>query len=295
MKRSWQNEPMGGGAPEATPPFVSTGGAGLPRPTATGSSLRLASACLALVCAVTMPAGAAATADALFAQAAKAYDAGQFDQAVTAYREILDAGFTSPALFHNLANAHFRGGRVGPAVLNYRRALYLAPRDPDVVANLRFALEAAGVEEPPAALAARLLRKLGLEAWIRLAIASFWLAAAAGCWVMLAPRRRAAGLRILAVLGAMLAVSLGGIFEWLSLHRRPEVVVTQPAQQALFAPLEGSTAHFAVPEGSILRMEGSADGWIKVTRGKDEGWVRAETCERVYPFSPKSQVPGPKS
>jgi len=39
-------------------------------------------------------------------------------------------------LFYNLGNAYFKQGDYGRSILNYRRAERLAPRDPDIKANL---------------------------------------------------------------------------------------------------------------------------------------------------------------
>ncbi len=43
------------------------------------------------------------------------------------------------ALFYNLGNAYYKQGDHGRAILNYRRAQQLAPRDPDIEANLALA------------------------------------------------------------------------------------------------------------------------------------------------------------
>ncbi len=45
---------------------------------------------------------------------------------------------SAPALF-NEANAAQRAGRVGPAILGYERARFLAPRDGAITQNLRVA------------------------------------------------------------------------------------------------------------------------------------------------------------
>jgi hypothetical protein len=71
--------------------------------------------------------------------AGQLYEAGQYGQAVQAYQQLADQGFADSALFYNLANAYFKQGDYGRAVLNYLRAERLDPRDPDVQANLELA------------------------------------------------------------------------------------------------------------------------------------------------------------
>lgn len=67
------------------------------------------------------------------------YEAGQFSRAAQAYEQLADQGYADSALFFNLGNAYFRLGDLGRAILNYRRAQVLAPRDGDTETNLRLA------------------------------------------------------------------------------------------------------------------------------------------------------------
>ena len=45
----------------------------------------------------------------------------------------------SPQLYYNLGNAYFRDNKIAQAIVNYERALLLAPGDSDIRHNLRFA------------------------------------------------------------------------------------------------------------------------------------------------------------
>ena len=67
------------------------------------------------------------------------YERGQVLQAAQAYQQLVDLGVVDSALFYNLGNAHFKQGDYGQAIVNYKRAQQLAPRDPDVEANLALA------------------------------------------------------------------------------------------------------------------------------------------------------------
>ncbi len=67
------------------------------------------------------------------------YESGQFIQAAQAYQQLADQGFADSVLYFNLGNAFFKQGDYGRAILNYRRAEQLAPRDEDIAANLELA------------------------------------------------------------------------------------------------------------------------------------------------------------
>jgi tetratricopeptide (TPR) repeat protein len=80
-----------------------------------------------------------ATASDTMLTANQLYEAGQFAQAAQGYQQLVDQGYADSALFYNLGNAYFKQGDHGRAILYYRRAEQLAPRDPDVAANLELA------------------------------------------------------------------------------------------------------------------------------------------------------------
>src|SRR5690606_3098390 len=72
-----------------------------------------------------------------FADANAAFAAGRYDEAIAEFRSIVETDGASAALLFDLGNACFRAGRLAEAILWYERARLLAPRDPDVAANLR--------------------------------------------------------------------------------------------------------------------------------------------------------------
>ena len=100
-----------------------------------------ASALLLLASVVTARADAVS---APFEQANKLYEEGHYTEAAAAYQSLLDHGSVSPAIYFNAGNALFKAGQIGRAIYNYRRAEELAPRDPDIRANLQIARTQAG-------------------------------------------------------------------------------------------------------------------------------------------------------
>jgi tetratricopeptide (TPR) repeat protein len=82
---------------------------------------------------------AQATPAELFARAGQEYDAGDYARAALLYDSLRREGFGNAAVYFNLGNAYFRAGDVGRAIWAYRTAGHLAPRDPDIEANLTVA------------------------------------------------------------------------------------------------------------------------------------------------------------
>ncbi len=75
----------------------------------------------------------------LVEQANEAYIKGEYSYAIELYEEVIANQKEAAELYHNLGNAYFKETRLGPAILNYERALRLSPNDD----NIRFNLEIA--------------------------------------------------------------------------------------------------------------------------------------------------------
>ncbi|MFA6544947.1 MAG: tetratricopeptide repeat protein, partial [Limisphaerales bacterium] len=136
-----------------------------------------------------------------FEAANRLFEQGRFADAASAYEKLLTNGPASAAVHFNLGNAHFKSGQPGRAIFHYHQALRLAPRDPDIRANLQFVRKSLGVAEE-AQPGRQLLRALTPDEWA-------WLAGAAlGAWfLMLAlgealPAKRAAFAWLIKALGA---------------------------------------------------------------------------------------------
>lgn len=223
----------------------------------------------------------------MFVDAGRAYDEGELDTATSLYEDLINQGYEDKELFYNLGNTLFRRGLVGPAVLAYRRAWYQSPRDPDVRANLRFALQSTGAADPSPSRLTRLWAALNRTEWATVATTAYWLLFASAGVLLLRPGLRPWSAHLLAPLLIVLVIALSGIGYWWTLHHRPEVVVLADQQEVLFAPLEGSTAHFALPQGSIVRRVDRSGPWIKISLGKQTGWIKDSACQAVWPSRPE--------
>lgn len=221
----------------------------------------------------------------LFQQAAAAYDAGRFSEAAGLYENILSSGASSPEVFFNLGNARFKNGETGPSVLNYRRAQYFSPRDPDIRANMNYAMNRNNAVRWSETTAARLAGRLSLREWKNALLIFYWLAAAAAILWMLDAARRPVYSRMLLLFAALIVICAAGIRHWKDLRRTPEAVVADSGLSAFFAPLESSTAHFSLPAGSLVRVREVEGRWLKVEADGKEGWIPDQSCRSVYPWS----------
>lgn len=213
-----------------------------------------------------------------FAHAKEAYDAGRFEESGRLYGALLAAGIETPEVAFNLGNAWFRQGDAGRAVLAWRCAWRLAPRDPDIARNLEMARQTTGAPPVSPPWYARPLERLSRREWALALGAAYWLTAVLVA-VRLLLRRRSELLRRATAAGLIaVAVCAAGWWHWRTYDLQPELVVTGSGQNALFAPLDSATVHFALPPGSVVRELAREGAWIKVGLGNRAGWMHASAA-----------------
>ncbi len=216
------------------------------------------------------------------ADAKAAYDAGRFAEAAQMYEAAIGVHGGQASLHFNLGNVRYREGDLGRAVLEYRRAWRLAPRDADVAANLKVALDLGGAPLPTAPWYLWPLERISLSESRLLAAAGWWmgllLLAASWFW----RRGPAAALRRLAAAcGIACAAGLAGVRHWRTLDA--EHVVTATGISALYAPLEGASSHFTVPRGAIVEALEEQGPWLKIRLAGREGWIPSTASSPVVP------------
>ena len=216
-----------------------------------------------------------------FADAARAYDEDRLPDAIAGWTSLVDEGQALPEVLFNLGNAHYRHGDLGPAILAYRRAQRLAPRDPDIRANLGFAAQSAGIPLPAASPLPALLLDVSRTEWLAFGSVGFWLLAAALAAWILWPRLRFVSRPLAAICSALLLIALAGLWTHRDLRQTPECVVMLPDQKALSSPLETSTPLLALPEGSIVRQLDRRGSWVEVRHDATRGWLPAAALAPV--------------
>ncbi len=211
-----------------------------------------------------------------FQAANRLYDAGQFAEAAAAYERIEPK---TAHVYFNLGNALFRQEKFGLAILNYERARQLAPRDPDILANLRFARSRLGLEERSNLLAAALESRT-LGEWSRYELIALWLtllAVAGAIWW----RRARSVMILIAVVAGLTTVATGGALVARE-RAAPKAIVIAGKAEARFAPAADATVHFSLPEGAKVAVLEDRGGWSFVERADgQQGWVQSQAIERI--------------
>jgi tetratricopeptide (TPR) repeat protein len=216
-----------------------------------------------------------------FADAARAYDANRLPEAIAGWKALVAEGQAQPEVLFNLGNAYYRNGNMGEAIRSYRHAQMLAPRDPDIRANLGFAAQTAGITLPARSPLAALMLDVSRSEWLVLGSACFWLLFLALAGWILWPRIRFLSRPASAVLAALLAIASVGLWLHRDLQTSPECVVMVGGQKVLSGPLESATPILAVPEGAIVRNLDRRGPWIQIETDSARGWLPAAAVAPV--------------
>lgn len=217
----------------------------------------------------------------LFEEAGRLYKAGKYAEAELSFRNLLENGMETPAVFYNLANACYKQGKLGESILYYEKSLKLLPGDEDALHNLEMARArtADRIPEMPqpffVSWAQAWMRLLSVKAWLLIAAALMWIA------LILAALRifSLVGSGLSAAAAALCLISLLFLFTGFRLNARQvcreEGVLLAPNAYVKSAPDQSGTDLFIVHEGIRFSIQDRVSDWskIRLSDGKT-GWIR---------------------
>jgi hypothetical protein len=228
-------------------------------------------------------------------EANRAFQDGRDDEAVVLFQQLIsDRGYSAPLCF-DLANAELKAGHLGPALLNYERARYLAPGDADINHNLQLARKQAGLDPDPYRWWQIVLRSIDWTVWLGIilgALALLFLAVlgtafadALGRTLRVAPvalRRFFKG-----VIFITIPVTLFFAFVELSAYgfnARIEGVIVAKQAPLRLSPFDSADQTGTLPEGELVTVEQRHNDYFWVDqRSKQSGWVQQKALEPVLP------------
>ena len=233
----------------------------------------------------------AATPEQHWEVANAAYNEGRFATAVENYEAILADGLHSAKVYFNLGNAYFKQERLGKAILNYHRALRLAPADEDIRHNLEYATESTkdNIEQIPEFFLSTWVRKvrnlMGCNAWTICSLILLAASLAAALLYLLAERitLRKVGFYLMGV-GAVLCI-ISTIFaynEREALVGGKQAIIMSSAAPIKSSPDRAATDLFVLHEGTLLTIEERTEGWVEVRIADGrKGWIESSRIEQI--------------
>lgn len=226
--------------------------------------------------------------DEVAAGADTAYNAGDYSAAVTAYSALVEMGVHNATIYYNLGNAYFQLNDPGRALLNYRRAQELRPRDQELNINLALVrAQRIDVQEDDEAL----LHALAESTYALMTLRELsWLMAIVWClgcglltgWLLIPDYRRR--LRLPLMMSALL-VGVGFAVLFGRVHvdfARPPAVVIDVSVEVMSGPGAEYLPIFRLYSGAELRLLQSRVDWVRfVLPDGRQGWLPRTAVETI--------------
>lgn len=212
------------------------------------------------------------------------YQEGKYDSAAVQYEAILSENMVAPEVYYNLGNCYYKMKDNTSAILNYERALRLAPNDDDIAFNLQLAYYQTidKVEVMPKLFIWRWwdnLRNLfSFDGWAYLGIALLLLAI--GFFTVFKISRDAGFRKVMFYPGLITAVLtifalLAAEHQYTLNQQGKEAIIFTPTLTLKSSPDEGGKDLVVVHEGLKVYILDNLGAWSKVKLSNGTvGWVK---------------------
>ncbi|SCY56477.1 tetratricopeptide repeat protein [Flavobacterium caeni] len=221
----------------------------------------------------------------------KLYEKEQYEQAATAYENVLRSGKHSAELYFNLGNAYYKQNKVASAIYNYEKALVLSPGNAEIETNLKFAQKMTidEIKEVPKVGFEKLLRdftgSLHYDSW---AWAAVWLAFAfLGFFLGYYFSRTTLSKRIFFVgmfvlVFAILVAVLAALFEKSYYENERPAIVFAEMTVVKSEPRTTANDVFTLHEGTKVMVLERTANWDKIELlDGSEGWIETSAIKEV--------------
>ncbi len=211
--------------------------------------------------AVSLPLLAAVPAR-IYAQAQQLYQQQQFDSAISILNSLASQGFVDAAIYMNLGNSYLAVGKTGLAILNYEKALQLAPADSTIRAGLHSIRQKQNLVALPQSPFAQWSATISVDVLAWLGIALCWIGGVLVLQKILFSSRRFSSIAWLCGFLAMAVFLFAAFVLYSRQHSQESVVVAEVTGR--YAPSPQAREMVRLPEGSSVRIEDEFAGWTKV-------------------------------
>jgi tetratricopeptide (TPR) repeat protein len=230
-------------------------------------------------------------ADSLLHKANNLYTEGKYQDAIDTYENILMLGYESPELYYNLGNTYYKQNVIAQTILNYEKALQLAPNDEDINYNFQLTnrLVVDKIEVLPVFFVTGWLRSLKnlftSDFWAIISITSFLLTL---LFISFYLYSRNLGFKKLSFWFGFFVVIISIISFIFSYQQKQKIlardtaIVMSSSVTVKSSPDASGTDLFVIHEGTKVWVEDKISDWneIKLSDGS-KGWLKADNIETI--------------
>ena len=225
------------------------------------------------------------------AEGDSAYMRNDFAAAIEIYEALLQNG-EAPEVYYNLGNSYYKSGDIARAILNYERALLLAPGNADIRANLEVARAKTIDKVTPVpeiffvAWTKSLINCLSVDAWAKYGIAFFLLLLVSLALYVVSTQTRWKKAGFFCGLVCLVFTIVCNVFaaqQKSALTQRNKAIIVAPSVTVRSTPSESGTSLFVLHEGCKVEIkDNTMHEWKEITLEDGKvGWVPASDIEVI--------------
>lgn len=227
----------------------------------------------------------------LVAEAALAYEQGNYEEAAQKYEVLVDAFKGAPDLYYGLGNAYYKQQNYAKAILNYERCLLRDPSNADARANLEMAQlncvdKIESIQPIIFVTWSNALRDLmSADTWGRLSVLFFiFFLVGFGLYFFI----RKLVVRKIGFYGAIVCVLLCAVCMFYTqaqagiLTAKDKAIVMAPTVTVRSTPSESGTQLLIIHEGLKVRIRQELSGWSEIELSDGNvGWMKNSELEVI--------------
>jgi tetratricopeptide (TPR) repeat protein len=228
---------------------------------------------------------------ALFEKGNAYYAKSQYKEAMSAYQQILDAGYQSAAVYFNMGNAGYKNGDIPTALLYYEKAHKLSPGNDDINFNIRLANSKITdkIDEVP---------EFFLSKWWKgfifsfsanaLAIISVVLVLVASVMLILYFFANSVSVKkssfyasiTIFFLGVITIFIAGSQVSYFDSHK--QAIIFSGSVNVKSGPGEQLGTLFILHDGTKVNILDNSNGWMKIKLANgNEGWIKLSAAKEI--------------
>jgi tetratricopeptide (TPR) repeat protein len=221
----------------------------------------------------------------------KAYQKGNYQEAITAYESILTSKKESAEVYFNLGNCYYKLNKVAPAIYNYEKALLLNPNDVEIQNNLKFA-QKLQIDD------IKTIEKVGFNkviqdftssyhyntwGWIVVGLSVLFLLFFVGYYFsQVTIFKRIFFIGMFAILFGLLLSVFSAIFEKQQFANDQPAIIFAEVAPVKAEPKSDAVDAFILHEGTKVFIQEPLDNWLKIELPDGtEGWIENTAVKRL--------------
>lgn len=227
--------------------------------------------------------------ESTFSSANQSYEEGLFEEAESAYSQLVAEGHQSVELFYNLGNTYYQLRELGKSIWAYEKALKIDPSNADAQFNLDFVnsqtKDQIDNDRP------------GIGSWFKGVFfgprINLWAYLSLICSLLFSimlvgffRTRSARGKNLSLLFGSVFG--LGLVFTFLiaynqtsSIQDDSRAIIVSPEVDIKLSPLEEAVNSFQLHEGCKVSVVGTNENWVEVEVNGNSGWTMKEHLWKI--------------